>query len=257
MDAAGIEKLAASIRVSGILQPLLARRKGDGFELIAGERRLRAAKLAGLKKLPVLLRETSEEEMQLLALVENVQRRDLNPIEKATSFVAIRKASGWTQKELASRVGLERSSLANYIRLLELPPEIQEALKEQKLSMGHARALLAADPAARNSLARKVIAKGLSVRETERLGKEGFQGEQRTSKRSPTKKRAAWMEEMEGNLLSALGCKVAVSYRLGRGRIQLEIGSRTEFDRVYELLMNALPQSTEDELIAAKLGKKT
>ncbi|MFQ5505069.1 MAG: ParB/RepB/Spo0J family partition protein [Planctomycetota bacterium] len=243
-DPEELEGLAESIRRTGLLQPILVRESGDRYELIAGERRLRAAKLAGLDLLPAIIRKVDDPGMRLLALAENLQREDLNPIEKATAFRELRAATGWTHEQLAKELGLERSSVSNFLRLLELSNGVQALLKTGKLSMGHARAILAAPESKREELARRVIREKLSVRAAEKLVSERQEGSAAAAaarNRQPRTRRgiAAWALEMQDNLRAALGCRVSISYRGGKGRIGLELGTRQEFDRVYELLMNA------------------
>jgi ParB family chromosome partitioning protein len=170
------------------------------------------------------------------------------PIEKAQSFQELKEQSGLTHQQLAKEVGLERSSVSNYLRLLELPSAVRDRIRRKELSMGHARAILAADPSEQVRLATLVAEQSLSVRECERLARDGLA--QKTPElsssadprpeRAPSSK-AAWARDMEDQLRTVLGCNVRVSYRKGRGRIQLEIGSREEFDRIYELLTDKLP----------------
>ncbi len=255
-----IQGLAESIRASGILQPLLVRARGNQFEIIAGERRARAARLAGLDRVPVLMRQVDDVEMRLLALVENLQRADLDPIEKAESFRELKSATKWTHDRLAKAVGLNRSSVSNYLRLLDLDPSIRKFIRTGQLSMGHARALLGAPENLRARLADEVIAQGLSVRAVERMmGDQALPASGSTGGRDPGPdrpkpggRRPAWMIEMEQNLLAALGCRVRIQHRNGKGRISLEIGSREEFDRVYELLMSSPHTPSEEELVASK-----
>ena len=258
-DPEELERLAASIRSSGILQPLLLRPKGKGYEIVAGERRARAAKLAGLSQVPAVVRDVDDHDMRLLALVENLQRADLDPIEKALSFQELKTSTRWTHERLAKAVGLERSSVSNYLRLLELDVSIQNDVRRGKLSMGHARAILAAAPEHRATLAAQVLADGLSVRDTELLARdvaERAEAANPASAKPKSVRQAPWAREMEENLLSALGCRVQVKQRSGKGRIVLELGGRDEFNRVYELLMNALPTLDEDDLVARKVKSK-
>ncbi|MEZ5987706.1 MAG: ParB/RepB/Spo0J family partition protein [Planctomycetota bacterium] len=264
-DEDEIAMLAESIRSQGLLQPIVVRKRDRRFELIAGERRLRAVRKAGIAQIPALLREVDEPSLRLLALVENLQRQDLNPIEKAHSFDELRRQTGWTQEELAAQVGLKRSSVANYQRLLELDPKLQDEVRRGRLSMGHARALLTAPEAGRATLAKVAIDNGLSVRRLEELATEAQLREAATrpttgrgapavvAPKGPRK--AAWARDMEDNLRGALGCRVGVRFRGGRGRIVLEIGSREEFDRIYELLMECLPHDDEDDLVARKVTR--
>jgi ParB family chromosome partitioning protein len=252
MPDAEIEELAASIRQSGILQPILVRRSGSQWQVIAGERRLRAAKRAGLTEVPVFVKDVDDVAMRLLALVENLQRQDLGPVEKAQSFHDLKRTTGWTHERIAAEIGLDRSSVTNYLRLLELEPGIRRDLESGALTMGHARALLTAPPLRRAALAKAVVDQGLSVRETERLA---ATPEARDTTARPPKRggKPAWALEMESHLMAALGCRVAVQQRVGKGRIVLEVGSRAEFDRIYELLMDTMPIDREQDLVQRKL----
>jgi len=169
-DDASLESLAESIRSHGIVQPLLVRRRGNGYELIAGERRWRAAKLAGLSHVPVVVKEVPDESLLEIALIENIQRESLNPIEEAQAYKKLIESVGLTQEALASRVGRDRSYITHYLRLLRLPEDLQQFVKEGRLSTGHARTLLAlTDPDLQRRVARQIIDGGLSVRATEQL----------------------------------------------------------------------------------------
>ncbi|MCB9880629.1 MAG: ParB/RepB/Spo0J family partition protein [Planctomycetes bacterium] len=248
-DEAELEALATSIRTSGVLQPILVRPRGDHFEIVAGERRFRAAKRAGLTRIPVLVRAVDDVELRLFALVENLQRSDLDPIEKARSFRDIKTATGWTHNRIADAVGMDRSHVTNFLRLLELEVPIQKALREGRLTMGHARALLAIPADRRLELLGRIEREQLSVRDVERLGRDPAEDEPATAAepQRKTAKRAqpAWAKEMEQHLIEALGCRVAVEARGKRGRIVLDVGTRSEFDRVYELLLSTLPGSSD------------
>src|ERR1700752_860143 len=169
-DEGSLEGLADSIRTNVIVQPLLVRRQGNGYELIAGERRWRAARLAGLSKVPVVVREVPDQDLLEIALIENIQRENLNPIEEAQAYRRLIENVGLTQEALASRVGRDRSYITNYLRLLRLPDDLQQLVKEGRLSTGHARTLLALiHPDQQRRLARQIIDGGLSVRTTEQM----------------------------------------------------------------------------------------
>src|ERR1044072_1648125 len=169
-DEAALQSLADSIRAHGIVQPLLVRRRGDGFELIAGERRWRAARLAGVTKVPVIVKEVPDESLLEIALIENIQRENLNPIEEAQAYKKLIETVGLTQEALASRVGRDRSYITNYLRLLRLPEDLQQLVKDGRLSTGHARTILAlTQPDLQRRVARQIIDSGLSVRATEQL----------------------------------------------------------------------------------------
>lgn len=257
-----LQALADSVRSSGILQAILVRPKPGGrFEIVAGERRFRAAKRAGLARVPVLVRDVDDVDLRLFALVENLQRSDLDPIEKARSFRDIKDATGWTHGKIAEAVGFERSHVSNFLRLLELEAPIQKDLREGRMSMGHARALLAAKPERRAELAQRIRDEGLSVREVERLAKSKPAESQPAASQdaegpTPKPRAPAWAREMQENLIEALGCKVAVHARGKRGRIVLDVGTRSEFDRVYELLMSTMPGADEEQLVRKRKKAK-
>ena len=208
-----LEELADSIRQRGVLQPLIARRAGAGFELISGERRLRAARLAGLAEVPVVVREASDAEMLEIALIENVQRADLNPIEEARAYRRMADELELTQEAIAERVGKDRSTVANALRLLQLPNEVQAEIESGRISAGHARALAGAGSArAKVELAEKVKRERLSVRDTERLAKQA----RRTA--PDADHRAA-----EDRLTRSLGTKVTLQVRRnGAGKILVD-----------------------------------
>src|SRR5678815_3216960 len=169
-DEASLESLADSIRAHGIVQPLLVRRRDGGYELIAGERRWRAAKLAGISRVPVVIREVPDDNLLEIALIENIQRENLNPIEEAQAYKKLIETVGLTQESLATRVGRDRSYITNYLRLLRLPEDIQNLVAEGRLSTGHARTVLGLEAVdEQRRVARRIIEKGLSVRETETL----------------------------------------------------------------------------------------
>ena len=209
-DPAALEELAASIRTKGIIQPLIVRPRGEGYEIVAGERRWRAAQLAQLHEVPVLVREFSDTEVLEIAIIENIQRADLNAIEEAMGYRQLMDRFGHTQERLAEALSKSRSHIANLLRLLTLPDEVQRHLREGRLTAGHARALITApDPAA---LARQVIAKGLSVRETEALArkvvapKSGPAAPARPEKDADTR-------ALEGDLTATLGMPVSIEHK--------------------------------------------
>jgi ParB family chromosome partitioning protein len=229
-----IEELAQSIREQGILQPLVVRHKGDGYELIVGERRWRAAQRAGLKKVPILIKDATDQEVLELALIENLQREDLNPLEEAEAYQRLITEFAYTQEVLAQRIGKDRSSVANIMRLLKLPSEVKDALAKNEISMGHARALLAFKRE-RDQIAfcRKIVQKGLSVRETEDGIRRFLEG--KTSK-SP---RAAVMPEVESlreELRHILKTQVRIKMRGEKGAIEIEFYSLDDLERVLELI---------------------
>lgn len=237
-----LEELANSIRSAGILQPILARRVGGKLQIIAGERRWRAAQLAGLERIPILLRDINDEQAAIIGLVENLHREDLNPIEKAQAFRRIQGLAKVNQEELAKQVGLDRSSVANFLRLLDLPDEVQAHVSRGTLSMGHARALLGLPtPDEQKLVAEEVLRRGLSVRQIEKLVqsmKSPKSGGQQQVVRSAAsgKQQPPWLKEIEDNLEQALGTMVAVRYNKKRSHITIECIGRDEFERIYELL---------------------
>ena len=239
-DEAKLAELARSISANGVVQPLLVRRKGARFELIAGERRWRAAQIAGLTRIPVVLRNVSDDKVLELALIENIQREDLNPIEEARAYKKLIDTLGLTQETVAERVGRDRSYVTNYLRLLKLPDDLQELLQAGRLSTGHARALLGADHIdVQRRLARKIIEQDLSVRATERLVKQTT--EVRSTRRSSTTK----PQEVDANIRAAenklrrkFGTQVRIVQSAGgqTGRIELEFYNQGDLDRLYSLL---------------------
>ena len=235
-DDAKLHELAESIRTQGILQPILVRRDGPRYRLIAGERRWRAAQLAGLDQVPVLIREAGDAEAFELALVENLQRADLNPVEEAEGFRRLIDEFGLTQEQVSTRVGKERSSVANALRLLGLPDTVKGMLSDGVLNMGHARALLGITGVAEMlELARKVAAEQLSVRETERLVKQ-----QRAPAKEPSKPvgtastpaNRAVVEELQ----RLLGTKVRLTERGGKGTLEIDFFSYEDLDRLLVVL---------------------
>lgn len=235
-DEAAIEELASSIRAQGIIQPLLVRRSGDGYELIAGERRLRAAIKAGLGEVPVVIREASDDEMLQLALIENLQRQDLNPMEEASAMQRLQSEFQLTQDEIAKRVGKSRPVIANGLRLLLLPKELQHEVASGALPVGQARALLGLEREALILAAgREVIAKGLSTRETERLVrrlKSGRRSRRQISLLHPD------LRFLTERLQRSLATKVRLIHRAksGRGKIEIEYYSAAELDRIIGIL---------------------
>lgn len=235
-DEAKIDELAASVREQGIIQPLLVRRVGDGYELIAGERRLRAAVKAGLKEVPVVVREAGNSETLELALIENLQREDLNPIEEAAAYQRLQEEFDLTQEEIARRVGKGRPTVANSVRLLLLPREVQQLVASGKLPAGQARALLGLEgEAAILATAREVIAKGLTTRETERLVtrlKSGRRRRRELANSDPD------LRSLIERLQRTLGTKVRLLHqaRSGKGKIVVEYYSSADLERIIQTM---------------------
>jgi ParB family transcriptional regulator, chromosome partitioning protein len=235
-DEAHIEELAESIRSKGVLLPLIVRRASEGYVLVAGERRWRAAQKAGLRELPVMVREVTDKEAFEIALIENIQREDLNPVEEAEAYKRLIEEHGLTQEELAARVGKERSTVANALRLLRLPDAIKHAIVAGQLSMGHARALLAiADEGDLRKAAEKVISEELSVRAVEALV------QRLKSRRSPKQKRDAHSGVQVRHLLEKLqrrlGAKVDLKDKGGSGTLEIRYSSLQELDRVLAAIL--------------------
>ena len=239
VDAARLEDLAHSIKATGIIQPIVVRKVGDRFQIIAGERRWRAAQQAGLLRVPVIVRAVAAgEERSLLemALIENIQRENLNPIDEALAYRRLTDDFKLTQEAVAAAVGKDRASVANFLRLLKLPQEVRAEVASGTLSMGHARALLGlATEAEQLRAARDVIAKGLSVRDTESLVKKiseaGTPREDKPPTPTDVHTRAA-----EDRLRLALGTRVRIVRKGGRGRIEIDFASEEELIRIYEQL---------------------
>jgi len=230
-DSSGLDSLCASILASGLIQPVVVRRAGPGYQLIAGERRWRAAKLAGLQKIPAVLREATDAESLELALVENLLREDLNPMEEAEAYQKLLADFDWTQEELARRVGRDRSSIANCLRLLKLPGSIQDDLREGRLTMGHARALLALTaPGDQLKLRDEILAHSWSVRATE----EGVQ--KRAGQRAP-RRRSPELSAIEESLRQSLMTRVRVVGGDRRGRIEIAYASGDELDRLVGIIV--------------------
>ncbi len=248
-DEARLEELAQSIRANGIIQPLLVRQlEGDRYQLVAGERRWRAAQRAGLQRVPVVVREIPEERMLELALIENIQRQELNAIEEAHAYKRLIESLGLTQEMVAQRVGRDRTFITNYLRLLRLPEDVQRFLEEEKLSTGHARALLGIDDQdIQRRIARNVIDKGLSVRETERAIKRVIAGASPAAATLPPQKRDdANIRAAEVKLRRRLGSQVRVlpnQTGIG-GKIEIEYYSENDLHRIYQLLSGAPDTAT-------------
>ena len=207
-DPKEIESLADSLKRDGLLQPVVVRPAGAGFyQLVAGERRWRAAKLAGLARVPVIIRQVEDKKMLELALVENIQRRDLNPMEKARAFKQLMTLNSWTQEQLADSMGMSRPTVANFLRLLDLPPEVQDAVTKNVITMGHARALLAvAQRGTLLQILKRIVEEDLSVRAVEQLVTA-----RTTPAPKPSKKIEPWIEQFEQKLMDKLGVRVHIN----------------------------------------------
>lgn len=225
-----LNELADSIRENGVLQPLLVRKKGEGYEIIAGERRYQASKIAGLEELPVIVKEVDDQKMLELALIENLQRSDLNPIEEAKGYRQLIKASGMTQEALSKAVSKSRSSITNSLRLLDLPEPVQQYLFDGRLTAGHARAILAVPyEEQRIKLADKVVAEGLSVRATENLATLFSVGE---TPRAPRPVMPQSYKRAARVLRQALNTNVKVKSTRGKNKIEIEFKDEEELTRI-------------------------
>jgi ParB family chromosome partitioning protein len=230
-----LRELSASLLQSGVLQPIVVRRLGQGYQLVVGERRWRAAKMAGLTRIPAVIREATDAECLELALVENLLREDLNPMEEAEAYQRLLAEFGWTQEVLAHRVGRDRSSIANCLRLLKLPELIQADLRAGRLTMGHARALLSlTSPADQLKLREEILAHSWSVRTTE----EGVQAKRARPARRQLR-RSPELAALEDALRSALATRVRLIGNERVGRIEIAYSSREELDRLAELITSA------------------
>jgi ParB family transcriptional regulator, chromosome partitioning protein len=252
-DDEALAGLATSIREVGILQPLVVRRTDDGrYEVIAGERRLRAAKAAGLPVVPVVLRDSGDEELLRDALIENIHREDLNPIEQAEAFKALLGDLGLKQEELADRVGVSRSHIANTIRLLALPLDVQQLLTDDKITAGHARALLSlGDKEAMSTLALRISAQDLSVRQTEeavrRFVEAPTDGKAAAAKTAPEPAPMdAALAEVEEILSEQLATRVSIQMGAKRGRVTIEFGSTDDLERIVSEIVGSGPGLAPD-----------
>jgi len=238
---AELDELAASIRVHGVIQPLIVRKRGsgeDGYTLIAGERRWRAAQRAGLDRVPVVVQKVDSQQAFERALVENLQRSDLNPIEEAEAYQRLADEFGHTQEQIAERVGKDRSSVANTMRLLKLPNNVRAMVEAGDLAMGHARALLALRRAAEiETVGRTIVAKGLSVRATEALIRKQLGDDSAKAKPAPARK-SAGVRDLQERLTKSLGAKVELTQGKNKGgRIEIRYRDLDDLDRLLKRLL--------------------
>jgi ParB family chromosome partitioning protein len=233
MDPTRLSELSASIRESGIVQPILVRRHGEGYQIIAGERRWRAALQAGLATVPIVVREVADDRLLELALVENIQRQELSPLEEAQAFHRLQEELRLTQEEVARKVGRDRTTVTNTLRLLRLPREVRELLNTGGLDAGHGRALLALEKVEeQTALAREAARKGLSVREVERRV-----ALLRAPRAKPAATRDANTRAAEERLRAALGTRVQIARRGRGGQLRIAFATEAELNRLYELLV--------------------
>lgn len=231
-----LQELADSIKEKGVIEPLIVRRSENGYELIAGERRWRASKLAGLKEVPVVIRDASDAESLELAIIENIQRAELNPVEEAMAYKNLMDKFELSQEDVAKKVGRERATVANCLRLLKLAPEAKDELQKGAISTGHAKVLLSLDThAAQRELCRKIIQKGLSVRATEEAASHAAKG---GKKDAEGKKQAHQLKSVEDELRTIFGTKIMVKEKKGKGRLEIAFYSYEELERILEMMRN-------------------
>lgn len=236
-----LDELAQSIRANGVVQPIVVRPKGERYEIVAGERRWRAAQKADLRRIPAVVKQVSDDKLLELALVENIQRQELNPIEEAKAYRKLIDNIGLTQEMVAERVGKSRTIVTTAMRLLKLPGEIQKNLEEGKLSAGHGRALLMTeDPRIQNSIARAIIERGLSVRETEQAVKKGGATTLKTANKSVTRVVDPNVRVAETKLMRTLSTNVKIlPAKKGKGgKIEIEYYGVDDLNRIYEVIIN-------------------
>ncbi len=234
-DPGRLQELANSIEKNGVIQPILVRRKGADYELIAGERRHRAAKLAGLVEIPAIIQDYADDRLLEIALIENIQREDLNPIETAQALERLAREMGLSHEEIAARTGKDRTTITNMIRLLRLPSDVQLLVAERRLSMGHARAILGlVKPELQTQLAEKAAAQGFSVRQVERLVKKINEPREATDEPLQDPNIKAAVDELQ----SILGTRVRIVEKTDqRGRVEIEYYSQEDLQRVYEFIV--------------------
>ena len=236
-----LKDLAASIKEKGVLQPILVERKEDKYQIIAGERRYRAASLAGLKEVPVIEKELSEEGKLEIALIENIQREDLSPIEEAKAFSVLIKNYKIGQDELSKRVGKNRSTIANSLRLLKMPQDMQDAISSGEISSGHARAILSVvNPADQRVLFNRIVSGSVSVREAEKQATDlnnGIRGSGKNEKKDDTKKnKSPDIAEIEQKFIDVLGTKVNLNGTIAKGKIEITYFSKDDLERIFDII---------------------
>lgn len=231
-----IEELCASIREKGILQPLLVKKEGPEYILIAGERRLMAAHKAGFATVPAIVREADDQQLQELALIENIQREDLNVVEEAQAYNSLIERFGYTQEDLSRRVGKSRTAVTNSLRLLKLADTIKQDLAEGKISMGHARAYLGVEDLQQREAHRAVIKRGLSVRQTENLVKKLKSAQKKPAKEDRQNQESVQYRYMREELQKKFSTRVDIRQQGKKGKIVIEYYSPEEFERIYDLL---------------------
>jgi len=237
-DESKLQELADSIKEKGVLEPLIVRKVEQGYELIVGERRWRAAQKAGLKEVPVLVKEAEGREVLELSLIENLQREDLNPVEEAEAFRRLMEEFGISQGELGTRLGKDRTTIANALRLLKLPPEVRDSLLEKKITPGHARAILSLEAKERQKeLCGLIIRKGLSVREAEALAKRWTERQGRATPPGGRDDLESQLSSLMNSLRQHLGTKVHITQRGKKGKIEIEYYSFEDLGRIIETIL--------------------
>jgi len=231
-DQAEIAGLAQSIQHVGLLQPIIVRKQGDEYFIVAGERRWRACKLLGMPTIKAIVMNTSEEQNLTLALIENIQRTNLDPIEEAKAYKILSTRFKLKQSEISDRVGKDRATVANIIRLLNLPEHMQEALQDGKINVGHAKLLLSVSMEEQEALYEKIINQGLSVRDVERAIAEV----PKSSIKKKKKAKDAHLRKLEEELIAFLGTRVAIHHSVGKGRIEISFYSLEDFDRIVSII---------------------
>lgn len=236
-DESAIDELKESIIQHGVLQPIIVRKSLKGYEIVVGERRFRAAKKAGLKTIPAVIRELTDQQMMELAVLENLQREDLTPIEEAKAYQSLIENLHITQEELAKRLGKSRPHIANHMRLLALPPYIQNLISENKLSMGHGRALLALKKKEKMKLlVEKIVKEQLNVRQVEQLVQQMNEHVPRETKRDKRDEKDLFIQERESYLREKLGTSVVIKQQKKKGKIEIEFFSKDDLERILEIL---------------------
>jgi ParB family chromosome partitioning protein len=239
-DEDALNELAESIRSAGLVQPVIVRRSGSAYELIAGERRWRAAAIAGLKRIPAIIRDADDAQSLEMALIENISRVDLNPIDTARAYASLQEDFGITQEELSGKLGRSRSSVANTLRLLDLPDEVQRYIESGKLSEGHGRALLSVDDRPRQrKLASRMAARGLSVRQAEKLVRKSQARDERSKEPRFSPVSQELMDEATDALYSAFRLPVKVRWAAKGGRIELEFSDEEQLHKLIDTLEQA------------------
>ncbi len=240
---AAIEELAASIREHGVVQPIIVRPDGDSYQLIAGERRLRAARRAGLERIPAIVRSMSDAQALEVALIENLQREDLNPMEEAEAFKKLSEEFSLTQEQVSARVGKSRPHIANTLRLLNLASDVQQMVREARLSMGHARALLALESATvQKAAAERIVSKQMSVREAEEYVNALLGRVQRRPGQKSKQRKDPQVEEIETRMRGVLGTRVKITGNTSRGRMEIHYFSQEELERVVDAILMRLDE---------------